>query len=252
MGVCVRVWITSGIAAIAAGTRAETPWRVRPLADDYVVVCESHSPSNVYCYTPGLAVAARGRLVATMDFGGSGWKKGEPRGRIFVSDDRGKSWAQRASFPFGHARPFVAGASLYVLGQAGDLMVVRSDDNGETWSEPARLTDKQHWHQSACNVWTANGCVYLVMERRVTQAIQSWPVGELAPVLLRGRLDADLTRRENWTFASELSFHDTVPNIEKGLPLIFSVCRSMTPPIRAARCRRRAAKARRSAGWKPM
>ena len=47
MGVCVRVWITSGIAAIAAGTRAETPWRVRPLADDYVVVGESHSPSNV-------------------------------------------------------------------------------------------------------------------------------------------------------------------------------------------------------------
>ena len=215
MGVCVRVWITSGIAAIAAGTRAETAWRVRPLADDYVVVCESHSPSNVYCYTPGLAVAAQGRLVATMDFGGSGWKKGEPRGRIFVSDDRGKSWAQRASFPFGHARPFVAGASLYVLGQAGDLMVVRSDDNGETWSEPARLTDKQHWHQSACNVWTANGCVYLVMERRVTQAIQSWPVGELAPVLLRGRLDADLTRRESWTFASELSFRDTIPNIEK-------------------------------------
>jgi hypothetical protein len=77
------------------------------------------------------------------------------------------------------------------------------------------LTDKQNWHQSACNVWTANGCVYLVMERRVSQAIKSWPVGELAPVLMRGRLDADLTRRENWTFASELSFHDTLPNIEK-------------------------------------
>ena len=195
-----------GVVACAVGVMAETSWRVKPLADDYVVVCESPSPSNVYCYTPGLAVAGQGRLVATMDFGGSGWKKEEPRGRIFVSDDRGKSWAQRASFPFLHARPFMAGKTLYVLGHAGDLMVVRSDDNGETWSEAVKLTDKQNWHQSACNVWTANGCVYLVMERRVSQAIKSWPVGELAPVLMRGRLDADLTRRENWTFASELSF----------------------------------------------
>jgi hypothetical protein len=122
-------------------------------------------------------------------------KKESRAGDLCVGRPR-QEWAQRASFPFGHARPFRAGAALYVLGQSGDLMVVRSDDNGETWSEPARLTDKQHWHQSACNVWTANGCIYLVMERRVTQAIQSWPVGELAPVLLRGRLDADLTHRE--------------------------------------------------------
>jgi hypothetical protein len=150
-----------------------------------------------------------------MDFGGNGWKKGEPRGRTFVSDDRGKSWSPRVPFPFGHARPFTAGKSLYVLGQSGDLAVIRSDDNGESWTEPAKLTEKQHWHQSACNVWYANGCVYLVMERRVAQNITSWPVGELAPVLMRGRLDADLTQRENWTFASELSFRDTIPGIEK-------------------------------------
>jgi hypothetical protein len=193
---------------------AEVGGPVRPLANEYVVVCESPDPANIYCYTPGLARLDSGRLVATMDFGGKGMKKGEPRGRAFTSDDRGKAWTLRTPFPFGHARPFVAGQSLYILGQSGDLMVVRSDDGGGTWTEPAKLTEGQHWHQSACNVAYANGCVYLVMERRVSTNINSWPVGELAPVLMRGKLDADLTKRENWAFASELSFHDTIPNIE--------------------------------------
>jgi hypothetical protein len=109
-----------------------------------------------------------------------------------------------------HARPFLAGKSLYVLGHSGDLMVIRSDDEGRTWSAPALLTAGQSWHQSACNVHRAGGCVYLVMERQVKSNIKSWAVAGLAPVLMRGRETADLTRRENWTLASELAFNDAV------------------------------------------
>jgi hypothetical protein len=216
----MRPEILSGAVFVAGLLLSGPAWAdqggpVRPLADDYVTVCESPSPATIFCYTPGLARLDSGRLVATMDFGGSGWKKGAPRGRVFTSDDRGRTWTNRVSFPYVHARPFVAGKSLYVLGHSGDLMAIRSHDAGETWTEPTKLTEKQHWHQSACNVLTANGCVYLVMERRVSENIKSWPVGELAPVLMRGKLDADLTRRENWTFASERSFHDTIPGIEE-------------------------------------
>ena len=188
---------------------------VRPLAQDHVVVYESPDPAHIFCYTPGIARQDSGRLIATLDRGGKGMKKGEPSGKVFSSDDHGKTWTHRVDFPFLHARPFVAGKSLYVLGQAGDLMVIRSDDNGATWSAPAKLTQGQSWHQSACNVHHANGCVYLVMERRVTGDIKSWGVGEMAPVLMRGKIDADLTQRANWTFASELSFRSTIPNVEK-------------------------------------
>lgn len=181
---------------------------------DGTVVYESPTPKTLFCYTPGLARLEGGRLVATMDLGGPGLKKGSPRGRVFTSDDHGRTWAPRTSFPFIHARPFAAGKSLYVLGHSGDLMIIRSDDGGQTWSKPVKLTAKQSWHQSACSVVHAKGCVYLVMERRVTSRIIGWAVGELAPVLLRGKEDADLTQRENWTFASELSFHDTIPKIE--------------------------------------
>jgi hypothetical protein len=101
-----------------------------------------------------------------------------------------------------------------VLGHAGDLMVVRSDDDGETWSSPAQLTQGQAWHQSACNVHYANGKVYLVMERRARQTHHGWPVSDLAPVLMSAPVDADLTRRESWTFAGELVIGDHVQQVD--------------------------------------
>ena len=200
--------------------------KIVPLADDFVTVHESPDPRRAYCYSPGLARLPTGRLVATMDLGGPGVadlpgvKATRPgdggcwQGKVFTSDDRGRTWTHRADFPFLHARPFAAGDSLYVLGHAGDLTIMRSDDAGESWSAPAALTDGQLWHQAPANVHYAHGCVYLVMENRVTRDIRTWCVGELAPVLMRGRIGEDLTRRESWTFATALSFRDVVAGAE--------------------------------------
>ncbi len=222
----VAVAVSGAVDAAAESARPSADkkeaamWKVHPLAQEFVKVYESPDPKRVYCYSPGLARCPDGRLVATMDLGGAGVKdlpgikakrgKALWRGKVFTSDDHGETWTHRTDFPFLHARPFVAGKSLYVLGHRGNLMVIRSDDWGETWSEPATLTEKQSWHQAPCNVHYANGCVYLVMERRVSNQIRTWPVGELAPVLMRGKTDADLTRRESWTFASELVFRSAM------------------------------------------
>ncbi len=200
---------------------------VQPLADDYVTVCASPDPERVFCYSPGLARLPSGRLVATTDWGGPGvadlpGPKGEIpesaglwQGRIYTSDDRGAIWTLRAYYPFMHARPFVAGDALYVLGHARDLTIVRSDDDGETWSEPSRLTEGQYWHQAPCNVHYVHGCVYLVMERRVTDEIRGWYVGELAPVLMRAPMTGDLTQCSAWAFASELIFRDVMPGARR-------------------------------------
>jgi len=198
------------------------PLGVRPLADDFVALFRSPEPQRLFAYSPGLVRLSTGRLVATLDLGGPGaqdlpgakWGCGELgyawQGRVYTSDDAGQSWTHRADFPFMHGRPFVAGDAVYVLGQAGDLMILRSLDGGNTWSEPVKLTEGESWHQAPCNVHDAHGCVYLVMEKRLRMQSQGWPVGELAPVLMRGRYGDDLTRRENWTFASELAFHEAV------------------------------------------
>jgi hypothetical protein len=195
---------------------------IRPLAQEHVALYESPDPATIFAYSPGLLRLESGRLIATIDLGGPGmaavpgvkYGKGEVgwdwQGKVYASDDEGETWTHLTDFPFMHARPFVAGKSIYVLGQAGDLMVIRSEDEGRSWSSPVRLTEGESWHQAPCNVLHAHGCVYLVMERRTRAQINAWPVGEMAPVLMRGAVGDDLTLRQNWTFASELSFYEVM------------------------------------------
>ena len=54
------------------------------------------------------------------------------------------------------------------------------------------------------------------MERRVYSEYRGWPVSELAPVLMAGEVEADLTVRENWRFASELAFCDGEVEVKGG------------------------------------
>lgn len=197
------------------------------LSENEINVYQSPDPQHIYAYSPGITCLPSGRLIATMDIGGPGtcdlhgvkWLQPEPdwacQGLIYTSDDGGNTWIFRGNFPFVHARPFSAGSKLYILGHANDLMIIQSQDDGETWSDPVRMTEGQFWHQAPCNVHYANGCVYLVMERRLSFEVTTWPVNELAPVLMRAREDSDLTRTENWTFASELSFRDVIPSLER-------------------------------------
>jgi len=225
-GVVLAV-VTAAAPALWGGEqegKASPMSRVRPLADAFVKVFESPDPKSVYTYSPGLARCPNGRLVATTDLGGPGvgrlpgpkGKRGNRfwKGKLFTSDDHGKTWTHRTDYPFLHARPFVAGKSLYVLGHAGDLRIIRSDDWGETWGEPVRFTEGQDWHQAPCNVLYANGCVYLVMERWMYHDVRGWGVNQCAPVLMRGRVGDDLTKKGTWTFASEMAFRDAVPTKE--------------------------------------
>lgn len=207
--------------------------KIEPLAQEHVALYESPDPERIWAYSPGLARLASGRLVATLDLGGPGvralpgpkWEQGEHgyawQGKVYVSDDGGRSWQFRADYPFMHARPFAAGGAVYVLGQAGDLMIFRSADGGQSWSDPTSLTSGDFWHQAPSNVHEANGCVYLVMERRITQDITAWYPGELAPVLMRARMDLDLRHRESWEFSEELSFRQVLPGVETDPALEF-------------------------------
>ena len=202
------------------------------LANDYKVVYEAPKGKKIFPYTPGIAVLKNGRYVFTNDLGGPDSGKLPVRdmlqpspaansiyvGQIYTSDDKGETWQLRAVRNFTHARPFEAGHTVYVLGHSKDLVIYRSDDGGETWDNGSYLTDGETWHQSACNVWIEDGYVNLVMERRfykedednLLAAGYDWSVAFLAPVVMRAKVDADLTKRENWTFSNEVRFTDVV------------------------------------------
>ncbi|MBD2865999.1 sialidase family protein [Paenibacillus oceani] len=198
------------------------PSPVRPAANDYVTVYESPDPQNVYAYSPAVIALPSGRLVLTMDIGGKGvadlpGPKGSrngyiAQGKIYVSDDKGRTWTHTHDFPFLHARPFVAGGKLYVIGHCVQIMIIRSEDGGQTWSEPSRLTSEGDWHQAPCNVHYANGSVYLVMENIRENDLTVWPVSQMEPVLMRARVDSDMTDPVSWTFASRLSAIEAFPS----------------------------------------
>lgn len=204
---------------------SEHTLRVKELAPDFVKVYESPDPESVYAYSPGITVLSGGRIVATMDLGGPGVgripgvkldpESGQPwRGKLFTSDDDGRTWTHRTDFPMVFSRPFEAGGSVYVLGQCGDLFIIRSDDGGDTWSEPVPLTQGQRWHQAPSNIHFAKGNVYLVMEKYAYDGVKGWQVNIKAPVLMRASVTADLTKPESWTFASVLAFRDVVSEEE--------------------------------------
>ncbi len=182
---------------------------------DVNTLVKTEDPKTLYSCSPGICRCPNGRLIATYGLRGplqkieDGSEINFSTGYIAVSDDHGDNWRQITSYPFRHARPFMAGETLYLLGHEKDLMVMRSDDYGDTWSEPVKLTEGEKWHQAPCNVWYANNCVYLVMEQ-LRYKMQLWPPNAMAPVLMRAPLDADLTKVESWTFAEAPAFRDVI------------------------------------------
>lgn len=192
------------------------------IAELISIVYRSEDPKNIFCYSPGIAICDNGRLVVTLDLGGSGvanltGSKGSRaentrfgKGKIFTSDDNGNTWVYRIDYPFWHARPFVVGNSLYILGQSGDLMIMKSNNNGATWSDPEALTSGQKWHGAPCNVHYANEHVYLAMDKREKLDVEGWNVSGLAPILLRANINSDLLNKSNWAFSDPIVFREAV------------------------------------------
>ena len=203
---------------------------MKPIAQDHVVVHRSEHPRELFLGSPSIVALADGRLVASLDWFGPGVSKHctGPVGKryhfdmqvqagIFTSEDGGKTWTQRATFAFQHARLFEAGGALYLLGHKGNIMIMKSADAGITWSTPVALTDPDdkggRYTQAPANVLTADGKIHLIMMYLTDYSYRGYFVSTLALVGMRALANMDLCDRRNWSISppSE-AFRELVPD----------------------------------------
>lgn len=195
-----------------------------PLAQDHIEIARSENPQKDFMYSPHLLKLDGGRILASYDIS-------DKSGYICASDDGGKTWQIKAQRLFCHGRMFADGDRVYLIGQRGDLVIFCSSDCGETWSEVTYLSQGQRWHQAPCSVWYKDGFVYLVMERVFEKADDEppfhsgyWIPNIIAPVVMRGKLGSDLTKRENWLFSEEVRFRDIIKSEDElnyfGVPFL--------------------------------
>ncbi len=186
------------------------------LIADERILYRSPAPDGIYCYTPWICRGFGGRLLASFDIAGPRLNEvpgpksdhgdyGSNQCCIYRSDDHGATWSRCACLPMLHARIFKAGKMLYIIGHSGRMVIAKSADNGETWSDVFVLDPEIGWHQSGGSIDCHRGKVYLSMERRPFK--DHWAGGD--PLLMSANEDDDLTRRSAWTFSNLVKFEET-------------------------------------------
>ncbi len=180
---------------------------MEPIANAYTVVKRAEFPEREFLYTPSVLRLKNGRILVSLDIS-------DKSGEIYASDDGGKTWERKGTGVFTHARLFADGDTVYLIGHKGNIVIFVSYDNGEHWSEQSVLAEGQ-WHASATSVCYKNGYIYLVMEclqKKESEEFPYWCPRILAPVVLRGKLGTDLTKKENWLFSQKVTFRDFIPD----------------------------------------
>ncbi len=184
---------------------------MKELAPDYKIIYKSENPDKEYGFSAGILVCPSGRYIASYDIS-------DKFGKICISDDKGETWRITCEENFFHGSLFESGGSIYILATSKErdynLIVIRSDDEGETWSEPSQLTLGERWMHCSIDAWHKDGYVYLVMDKFTVKEGEvvrsSWRPNIIAPVVLRGKCGEDLLKRENWLFSGETRFRDTI------------------------------------------
>lgn len=192
-------------ATAASGQTSSAPtaacW-ARPLAQDYTEVFH-HPAGGRGLDGPGLARMPDGILVAVVPVrpDGGAWTC-----HILRSTDRGRIWRRVSQLPYTSAMPWEHRGALYLFAhpegtppyREDDLMLLRSDDAGSTWSNPATLFEGHFWN---CQTGTA------ILDNRIYWAVDDYVATEKrGPRLVAADLSADLMNSESWRISNHVPF----------------------------------------------
>ncbi len=181
----------------------------RILAGDFLVVAASPDRESVYTGSPCLAQLPSGRLIASFE-----WFRPQPlvekipdQLEILVSDDDGNHWRRTAALDIIWPSLFAVEDTLYCIGNrrlSREIIIARSEDGGESWSEPSQLFGGRH-HNAPTSILFRNGFVY--------RAFETCPVGDDAvgrsqweSLVIAGDLERDLLDPSAWRMSNKVHF----------------------------------------------
>lgn len=175
------------------------------------VVCHFPASTGQYVGSPSLALLPDGTYIATHDLFGPGTDEFNTGVTlVYRSEDRGATWRSIARIePAFWSGLFVHRGALYLLGPShhhGLLLIRRSDDGGHTWTTPSDatnglLTPEGQYHSAPMPMLHHAGRLW----RAIEDAASGHAWGErYNPLLISAPDDADLLRRESWTFTPVL------------------------------------------------
>lgn len=196
-GVCSG---TGSSIAFAAGKTRPPAMGVGPLAQEFTVAARQTTKDH-YMHDPGMACAADGTLlVAAPCFE---WehkrvlRNVRPRRKIIHKElllsrsfDGGLTWEQLPSMPHEDATPFYHDGAFYMFLPGGTFRLVRSEDQGQSWSQPVEIIKTEEWN---CSTGMA------VKDNRLY-----WGIGNTSAIC--GDLSMDLMDPKAWRKSNRVGF----------------------------------------------
>lgn len=177
-----------------------------PLPPPGVVIHHSTAATGFYIGSPSLCLLPDGDYLASHDLFGPASKEHDlGKGRLYRSSDKGATWRHVRDFEgFFWTGLFTRGDSVFLLGtdkHHGRVVIRRSTDQGNTWSEPVVLAEGQ-WHTAPVPVIEHDG--------RIWRAIEDAEGGTKWGERYRARMmsapaDADLLDPTRWIFSNPLA-----------------------------------------------
>ena len=211
-----------GATATAQDHRTAPVLSAQPLAQDYQVLFKAPQ-SHIYTGAASLVHLPGGRLLSSNGlFTRVGREAGHPDREIEtvfrVSRDHGASWEPRGSVPLGDGLPFVHGGKLYFLCNGPgrqNIVLVQSDDEGATWSEPVVLFEGRFWNTFASHV-VDNNTLYWSLG--TSNAEGDFNRRGSGVVVVAGDLSAaDLMSPAAWRMSAPLRYPGTPAGLTSGL-----------------------------------
>ncbi len=188
---------------------------VRTCSMPYTVVNYLHPEDKIYSFaghaicSPTIVKLPSGRLIAGMDLFGK--EANRNLSLLFKSDDNGVTWRYLCDiFPSFWPKLFVHKGALYLFSAScdyGDMMIGRSDDEGETWTAPVRLIpgcglEDMGPHKGVMPIISHKGRLWTGID------YGNWKYNTHSNGLLSIDENADLMNPVNWQYTPFLHFDE--------------------------------------------